>query len=314
MAKTGATKKKTSRVSKSRPKASAGARKAQPTKVVPPPVRPARPLVGSFRLTYQTFGLLKRFWRPLGGILLVYALLNIVLASGLSNISLTVGNLQASPEDSISLSAGLRDFSKLLNSGSTAASQTGSLMQLILLILGSLAIIWALRNLLAGGEIGVKQAYYQAMAPLVPFLLVLAFMFVQLLPLGVGAAIFATLVSAAAGPVVETIAVVTFIALAAWTLYMLSTTVFALYIVTLPDMTPRQALRSAKNLVHHHRWPIIRRLLFLPLFLLAAMAVIVVPFIIFLAPLVSAVFFSLSALSLLFAHVYMYGLYRDLLS
>ena len=55
---------------------------------------------------------------------------------------------------------------------------------------------------------------------------------------------------------------------------------FALYIVTLPDMTPMKALRSARELVRYRRWTVLRKVLFLPLMLLVVAAIIMVPIII----------------------------------
>jgi len=286
-------------------------------KVKPPAESPPspRPLKGSFKLTWQAIATLRRFWKPLGGILLIYAILNIVLAGGLSNISSAVDNLRSRVEGSTNLRTALGDFGSLFDSGASG-SESSSLMASLLLILGSLVIIWALRNLLAGNPISVKQAYYQSTAPLVPFLLVLVFIFIQLLPLGLGAAVLSILLSAsgAGGGYAEALFGGVLIILAVWTVYMLSCSIFALYIVTLPDMTPRKALHSAKSLVHRRRWQLSRRLLFLPIFILLIMALVVLPFILFLTPLVTIIFFVLSTIALLFAHTYIYGLYRNLIA
>jgi hypothetical protein len=101
--------------------------------------------------------------------------------------------------------------------------------------------------------------------------------------------------------------------LAAWSIYMVSASVFALYIVTLPDMTPRPALRAARDLVRFRRWTVIRRVFFLPLFLLLLLGVIIIPLILYAQAIVPIVFFMLSMLSILFIHTYLYTLYRELL-
>src|SRR5205823_2479549 len=107
---------------------------------------------------------------------------------------------------------------------------------------------------------------------------------------------------------------VLFIILSFVSLYMLSASVFALYIVTLPDMTPLKALRSARELVHHRRWTVLRKILWLPLLLLIIAAVVMVPIIIVLTPLAQWIFFLLTMLALLAVHGYMYTLYRELLN
>jgi hypothetical protein len=112
---------------------------------------------------------------------------------------------------------------------------------------------------------------------------------------------------------VETIVSLVFVVLAFWSIYMICSSIFALYIVTLPNMKPREALRSAKNLVHFRRWQVVRRLLFLPLFIIAAIGIIVVPLILYAKFLVVPAFFILSMLCIMYAHAYLYSLYKGLL-
>ncbi|OGL38168.1 hypothetical protein A3J32_02120 [Candidatus Saccharibacteria bacterium RIFCSPLOWO2_02_FULL_46_7] len=271
-------------------------------------------LPSSFSVLGDALKLLKANWRSLVGIMLIYLILNIVFASGLSgvinNFSIVKENLAADN----SFSNALSGLGSLLGSGASGDSQSGSALQSVLLVIGSLAIIWALRQLLAKKEFSVKDAYYKSMFPLVPFLLVIFVIIIQLLPITLGSAIVALISSTLASSGTATfIMALALVPLFAWSVYMLSSSVFALYIVTLPDMQPRQALRSAKRLVEFRRLKVIRRLLFLPLFILLAMAVIVLPLILFIDLLVIPVFYLLSILVLLVAHAYLYNLYRGLL-
>ena len=96
-------------------------------------------------------------------------------------------------------------------------------------------------------------------------------------------------------------------------LYMITSSIFALYIVTLPDMTPMQALRSARNLVRFRRWTVMRKVLFLPLSLVVIGGLLLIPIIIFLTPIAEWVYFGLTMMSLAFIHSYIYTLYRELL-
>ena len=70
--------------------------------------------------------------------------------------------------------------------------------------------------------------------------------------------------------------------LALLSLYMICSSLFALYIVTLPNVTPMKALRSARQLVLHRRFLVLRKILFMPLALLVLGAIIMIPLIIFL--------------------------------
>lgn len=94
---------------------------------------------------------------------------------------------------------------------------------------------------------------------------------------------------------------------------MITASVFALYIATLPDMTPLRAYRSARQLVYGRRLLIWRKFLFLPAALLVLAAVIEVPFILFITPLAVWTFFIVGVVALPVVHGYLYSLYREML-
>ena len=268
----------------------------------------------SFNILGQVFTLLRRHWKILGGITLVYLVLNIVLASGLSNVINNFGIVKENLSGSHNFSEALQGFGSLLSGNASVGSESASILQSILIVLQSLVVIWALRQLLAGQKFSVKDAYYKSMAPLVPFLLVSLVILVQLLPVTLGSGLVALISSTlATSGLVTFIMVLVLIPLLGWSIYMLSSSIFGLYIVTLPDMQPRQALRSAKKLVSFRRLKIIRRIIFLPIFILVVMAVIILPLILFVHLLVVPVFYLLSILVILFVHTYLYSLYRGLL-
>ena len=87
---------------------------------------------------------------------------------------------------------------------------------------------------------------------------------------------------------------------------MLCSSLFALYIVTLPDMTPLKALRSARQLVRYRRPLVFRKLLYLPVALLVIASVIMIPVIALIAPAAPWVLFVLAIGALITAHTYMY--------
>lgn len=274
------------------------------------------PLIGSFRLTGQTIITLRRNWKILGGIVLVYLILNIVFASGISNLSSTVSDIKTNLNgntNSSTFGSALSGFSGLVASSGTSSSSSGSILQSMLIVLESLVIIFTLRLLLAGRPVTVKQAYYNSTAQLVPFLLVIGVIILQLMPLAIGSSLAAVIFSSSSGAPIFIISLI-FAILAGWSFYLLTSSVFALYIVTLPNMQPLRALRSAKNLVRFRRWSIMRRLFFLPILVLAIMCAVVVPLIIVATVLVAPVFYILSMLSILFVHTYLYSLYRGLIA
>jgi hypothetical protein len=274
-----------------------------------------RALPGSFKLTWQVLGVIKSYWKTLGGVVLVYLVLYVLFTGGniSHNFSTIKDDLQASGTHGLSRAAA--GFLSLVGSSGASGSTTGSTLQSALFVIASLAIIWSLRHLLSGQKITVKAAYYRSMAPLIPFLLVIFVIIIQLLPITVGAFVLSAVANSAFVDTTFATAVSSIILamLAIWSLYMVSGSIFALYIVTLPEMEPRQALRSARDLVRYRRLAVLRKVFFMPLFIMVVMGVVIVPLILYALFLVPAVFFVLSVLALLFVHTYLYSLYRELL-
>jgi len=185
-------------------------------------------------------------------------------------------------------------------------------------LITSLALIWSFRQLQAGKHsvLRVRDSFYKGMYPLIPVILVVIMISVQLIPLLVGSVLFSLVV--ANGIAVNAFEIgiwaAVLIATAFWSLRMITASIFAVYIVSLPDMTPMRALRSAKNLVEYRRLVVLRKVLFLPLLIMIPLGTIVLATIAIVPVLAQWVFFALSILILPVVHAYMYTLYRELLS
>jgi hypothetical protein len=254
------------------------------------------------------------------GITLVYGLLNLVLVQGLAS-STDVTSLKSTLNQAFSgqlgsLASSLSIFAVLVSSAGNGSSQTAGAYQLFIGLVTSLAVIWALRQTLAGATIRIRDSYYRGMYPLVPFILVLTVIGFQLIPLLIGSTLYNLVIGngIAVHFIEKLLWGALFAASAALSFYWISSSLFALYIVTLPDMTPLKALRSARDLVRGRRWVVLRKLLWLPIVLIIAAAIIMVPIIIFLTPLAQWVFFLLTMFGLVAVHSYMYTLYRELLN
>lgn len=254
------------------------------------------------------------------GITFIYGFLNLVLVQGIAGSTDTsvlkegldeifTGNLGG-------LASSLSIFSIMLSSAGNSTSQTAGAYQMFLALIGSLAIIWALREVLAGKNVRIRDAFYRGMYPLIPFILIMFVIALQIIPIIVGSGLYSIVVNNGIAVlfVEKFLWAMLYGLLGLLTLYMLSSSIFALYIVTLPDMTPVKALRSARELVRYRRWTILRKIISLPIILLITAAVIMVPIIIWLTPLAQWVFFMLTMSALLAIHAYMYTLYRELLN
>ena len=196
-----------------------------------------------------------------------------------------------------------------------APTEVASLYQTILFVLFSLAVIYTLRQTQAATTVRFKEAFYRSTYPLIPFLLVVFVIGLQLIPVAVGSWLYALVVGTGiAVHLVEIVAWgIIFFLLALLSLYMLTSSLFAVYIVTLPDMTPLQALRSARELVRFRRWTVLRKILFLPLMLLLIGIVILLPVVMYATVLAAYVILLYALGAIIITHAYMYQLYRELL-
>ncbi len=282
-------------------------------------IKPQNPkLPSAWKLLRGSLILLRQHWKLFLSITLIYGLLSIILVRGFGGLNL--GDLKANLRSGLSgsysnLSTAATLFTYLLGSSGSSSSPAGGVYQSLLVIVMSLVVIWSLRQVLADHKISVRDGFYKGMYPLVPFILVLFVIGLQLVPFAIGSWVYGTVINngiAVSSP--EKVSwLVLFFLLALLSLYMICSSLFALYIVTLPDMTPMKALRSARQLVLHRRWMVLRKILFLPVALLILGAVIMFPLVLWLTPLAEWVFFLLSMFVLVIVHTYMYSLYRELL-
>lgn len=252
------------------------------------------------------------------GITVVYMLLSIVLVRGFlvtSDVSIAKDAVQELFHGTTGQIAGALTVFSLLMQSNSAASEAAAVYQSIIVVIMSLVTIWALRQTHAGKTVALREAMYNATYPLVQFVLVLLVLGMQLLPILVANFLYGATVSGGVAVTAIEIALWTLLSflLILWSLYMISASAFALYIITLPDMTPVVALKSAKNLVQLRRWAVMRKVLFLPVFIVVAVMLVMLPIIMFITPAAEIIFLILSAGVVAFSHSYMYSLYRELL-
>jgi len=273
----------------------------------------------AFRLLGTALGTLKRHWKLFAGIVGIYALLNIILVQSFSG----VGNpreIKDALDEAFNgawgqVAASVTLFAYMLGSAGNTGSPAAGAYQLMLTLIVSLALIWTLREVYAGHKVRIRDGFYRGMYPLVPFAIVLSVIGLQLLPLLGGAFLYnlVTVNEIVTTGMEQFLWGCIFFTLALTSLYMISSSVFALYIVALPGMTPLRALRSARGLVMGRRWTVMRKVIFLPIALLVLAALITVPIIMLATPFALIAFFLLTMLSLAIVQSYMYTLYRSLL-
>lgn len=279
---------------------------------------PGRPLPSAWRLTVRSCSLLWQHKKLFFGVLFVHAVLQLLLVQGALGGNFTEASRII--EDSVGdqwngLAGGIALFSYLVGSTGQTDTAEANVYQSFLLLLVSLAMIWALRQVLAGHTVRIRDAYYKGMYPLVPFILVLLVVLLQMIPLLIGVWMYQTVVAngIAVSWIEHAFWIVTLGLFATLSVYMICSSLFALYIATLPDMTPMKALRSARELVLYRRWSVVRKFLFLLFVLFMSFALVLIPVIVLYAPAAPIIFYVLTIVTVGFVHTYLYSLYRELL-
>lgn len=271
-------------------------------KLAAPTATPAKKTVHKFPNSWQLLQRTVLFWRhhakPLAIYMLVILGLNLLLVHNFST--------SAAP------------FQTQLTQFFSAAQGNVAVYQYILFIIVSLSMIWLLRQLLSDQppqELRVRDAFYLGMYPLIPFVLVLLVLTLTLIPLFIGLYLYTVVVQGgiAVGAVQNVIWLAVLLLGAAISCWLFMTYFFAIYIVTLPNMTPVRALRSAKQLSRGRRPNILRKALILLLVVLLTSTILLLPVLGILPKLVGLWLFILSVAALPFIHSYQYALYRELL-
>lgn len=258
-------------------------------------------------------------WRLFSGIVLIYGLLSLVLVYGL-NVGTGIVETKAALDETFTdtfsqLAANTSLFLQMFDSTSAATNQAAGVYQFVLTITVSMALIWALRQIYAKNKVRVRDAFYRGMYPLATFVIVLTVIAIQLLPAITGIFLYDQVMNngiAVTGIEVGLWASLA-IVLAIFSLYMVSSSLFALYIVCLPDMTPLKALRSARNLVRYRRWAVMRKVIFMPAVIIIAEALLVIPILLVATPVAPWIFLILNMAAIAVLNSYMYKLYRSLL-
>jgi len=257
--------------------------------------------------------------RIFAGLTLIYGVMNLLLVQGLastSQINLLKNDLtQVVHGHLASLGTTFGGFSQIVGSAGSGSNPSAGAYQMFLAIITSLAVIWTLRQLYLGNKIRLRDGYYRGMYPLIPFILVLIVVFIELIPVIAGATIYTLAVSngVSVNGFEQFIWLLVFILSAVISFYLVCSTLFALYVVTLPDMTPLKAMRSARRLVRYRRLVLFGKLIWLPFILIVVSSVIMLPLILWLTFLAQWVFFIISMFALVVANSYIYNLYRELL-
>lgn len=269
-----------------------------------------------------TFGMLIAVYAVLSGLLVglasqpMYVQLSELLRS--TGGEVFGGNIGKLGEAGVLLMTGL---SGGINANLTEAQQ---LISVLLILFTWLTTVWLLRAFLAGHTPRLQDGLYNAGAPVIPTFLLALLLFVQLIPaaialIGISAAIPTGLISQGVEAMLFWTVVLLLMVLS---VYFITSTLFALIVVTLPGMYPLQALKTAHELVIGRRLRIMLRIIWVAVTILCIWVLILIPTILFDAwlkgivpaiewlPIVPVMLLLVSSASVVWAASYIYLLYR----
>ncbi len=280
---------------------------------------PAGPLPSWWVIAKKAFKLLRANAKNIMWFFVIYGLLYFVFVRGFSS-PVNIGDIRdsfksISGDETSALVTNFTFFSLLIQSTTSAAGDAQGLYQLFFVTISVLALIWLFRQQQAGRKVTMKEAFYKGMFPLIPFILVGLVVALQTIPASIGNYLFTTVTSngLAVNTLEQTVWLLLFFLLVLLSFYLITSSSIALFIVTLPEMTPKRALKKAKELVTFRRFSVLRKIIALVIFAVIFYSAIVFPLLFVSTGLAQVVFYSLTILLIPFATAYMFVLYRELL-
>lgn len=289
-------------------------------------------LPGYISFTALTLRTLRQRWKTYALLIFAYAIATILLVGIASQETYnTLSDVLVETGDSIFEGAwgeigqaGLLLLSGLSGSLTPQLTEAQQIFSILLFVFTWLTTVWLIRAQLAGNKPRLRDAVYSAGAPLIPTTLISLLLVIQLVPAALAIIGYSAALSTdflANGFISMIFFLIAFL-LIVLSLYMVTTTFFALIVVTLPGMYPWQAIRTAGDLVIGRRIRILLRMIWAIMVSFIAWAFIMIPIIIVTTwlqtavpalawvPIVPVTLTALSAVAIVFVSTYTYLLYR----
>ncbi len=294
-----------------------------------------RPLVlpGVLHFTLEVTSMLWRHRRIFLPLMIVYVLLYALLVgvgsqetyTQVSDFmkenggSLVEGGLGALTQSGLTL------FTLAITGLNTEISDSQQIFAVLLGVMVWLTTVWLLRNILAGHAVKMRDGLYNAGAPLISSLILVFFIALQLLPVAIAAIGYSAATSSgliAGGGVAAMLFWAAAVLLAILSLFWITSTLFALVIVTLPGMYPYRAFKAAGDIVLGRRVKILLRWVWMALCIVVLWFIVMVPVILLdtwlkgiwtqiaWVPIVPIALLLVSTYSTFWVSTYIYLLYR----
>lgn len=238
----------------------------------------------------KTFRVIFGNWKLFLPLILIMVAANIILV-GLMNEDVYVQFQQSIDETSKDISmenigtftkSGLLLVSAIATGGLTQSkTEVQEVFAVIIFVVVWLTTIYILRHRLAGQKIKLRDALYNALSPLISSLVIVAVMFIELIPIIL---VVITYSAAVRTEFLETpfYALIYFIfaaLLVVLSVYLLSSSVVALIAVSAPGLYPLVAIRTASDLLAERRIKFIIRVIYLAIIMIILWVIIMLPLI-----------------------------------
>lgn len=250
-------------------------------------VRPLE-LPGNIAFTHQVTKFLWGNKKIFFGLAAVYAVTYAVLVgiqsqenySSVSDLLGSAGEQVLGGDWSSVGQASLLLVSTLSNGFGSDITEAQQIFLVLIFLMVWLSTVWLVRNILAGHRVRLRDGIYNSGSPIFGTLLVTVLLGVQLLPvalaaLGYSAASETGLI--ASGGVAAMLFWLGVGLLGLLSLYWITSTLFALIIVTLPGMYPWQAIKTAGDMMVGRRLKILLRWAWMALVVAIATAAVLIP-------------------------------------
>lgn len=219
--------------------------------------RKKSPKIGSsFKIIVESFRFLGQEWKLFSIITLVYIAFYFVLAYATPNIDLgTVFKNASEVGNAPGVTDKLKTLSSALFTYRSAASDFSRWAQFVLALIFSLIFIYALRQRHNGVKIRARDALYSGTANLIPYIISVAIIALQLIPLS----LFSILYGNAAGrgylinSLEQGVAIGLIAGVALITLYFLPAAIISTYACTIPGVYPVRSMQAARIMVSLRR-------------------------------------------------------------
>ena len=284
----------------------------------------------------ESLKMLFKNWRLFLPLILIIAIFNVLLVGLMSedtyvtfqnSLDETSKNIKAGELGTFARS-GLLLISTITTGGlSQGMTESQQVSAIILFLITWLVTIYLVRHRLAGHKIKLRDGFYNALAPFISTLVVLAIIFIEAIPLMIVIITYSAAVATnfLATPFYALIYFIFAALLIILSVYLISSSLIAFVAVSAPGLYPLVAIRTAHELLAGRRIKFIIRIIYLFFVLIVVWVIIMLPLIALdLAlkkniswlqgiPVVSFELLLMTCFSAVYSSIYLYLFYRKLL-